>query len=63
MGERRGQDQEKVLEPGFELGMPVAQRYDMSSHCPQGYRRRLTGINIENISLYNTWYCIEGKIH
>ncbi|KAK2874612.1 hypothetical protein Q8A67_021765 [Cirrhinus molitorella] len=30
----------KVLEPGIELGTPVAQRRCMSAHCPQGYRRR-----------------------
>ncbi|KAK2905454.1 hypothetical protein Q8A67_007253 [Cirrhinus molitorella] len=31
----------RVLEPGIELGTPVAQRRCMSAHCPQGYRRRL----------------------
>ncbi|KAK2885655.1 hypothetical protein Q8A67_016492 [Cirrhinus molitorella] len=30
----------KVLEPGIELGTPVAQQRCMSAHCPQGYRRR-----------------------
>ncbi len=40
VGEREGVGSGKVLEPGFELGTPIAQPRCMSAHCPQGYQSR-----------------------
>ncbi len=31
----------KFLEPGFELGKPIAQWHYMLAHCPQGYQCQL----------------------
>ncbi len=39
--ERGGVGSGKVLESGFELGTPVAQKPFMSARCPQDYQRRL----------------------
>ncbi len=38
---KRGAGSGKVLEPGFKLGMPVAQQHCMSTRCPQGCRHWL----------------------
>ncbi len=54
-GRKRGMGSGKILEPGFELGTPVAQQRIMSTSCPQGYDLIAILFKMSNLNFLMKW--------